>query len=567
MSQNNHNQNNNTLSNVPSSKSPSINKLFTSLQPQAKKPSKKYIQQMSFQSAVQNCRLLYDRHSNTYIEISIRNTPKIVRINSIEFRRWLTHNLMKTGSEMPVKQILDTFVLYLEQEALEAGTEAGLFNRLGYNNGKIYLYLNDANNTVVEITNQGWKLTHKAPVLFETFAHQAALPIPQPGGNLIDILPLTNLKNQNQKILVLAWLISSYFTDIPRAFLWITGKKGSAKTTLANLLQSLIDPTDGKTINLSHKEEEMAQIFDHHSVPILDNVTKMPGKVSDLLCRNYSGGNYSKRSLYTNDGDFIFNLRCNPIFTSIRLPNIRLDLLDRLYMITLTEIVYSDLREEREIMTMFNKLQPKLLGGLLDVVSKTMQIIPTIEAPHMSRTIDFDKVSMAATNALGSDNQAFFRARRSSLEITSKAAISHPAIKLLVSFMIEYMSVNETNQWTGYMKDLLQHLASYSNDSQDLPKAENHLSKIISDHDENLKGAGFFVKRAPYTDAKGRHYKIFRQENDDPISKGFSQSKLDVKSGVESIMTGSESEVKEDEPKTYDNPELASEMRAEQERF
>jgi hypothetical protein len=51
-----------------------------------------------------------------------------------------------------------------------------------------------------------------------------------------------NLPNQNDLVLVVAWLLAALRSSGPHRLLAISGEQGSAKTVLSTLLRELVDP-------------------------------------------------------------------------------------------------------------------------------------------------------------------------------------------------------------------------------------------------------------------------------------------------------------------------------------
>jgi hypothetical protein len=68
------------------------------------------------------------------------------------------------------------------------------------------------------------------------------LPTPERGGSIEALRSFLNLPNQNDFVLVVAWLLAALRPSGPYPLLAVSGEQGSAKTVLSKLLRALVDP-------------------------------------------------------------------------------------------------------------------------------------------------------------------------------------------------------------------------------------------------------------------------------------------------------------------------------------
>src|SRR6188474_2283619 len=98
----------------------------------------------------------------------------------------------------------------------------------------------------LKISKQGWEvLSHTPSPLFVRFNQT---PQGEPDRsfdpNIFDkFLELTNLKQDQDRILLKVYIVSLFIPDIPHAMLILHGEKGSAKSTLLALIKLLVDPS------------------------------------------------------------------------------------------------------------------------------------------------------------------------------------------------------------------------------------------------------------------------------------------------------------------------------------
>jgi hypothetical protein len=116
------------------------------------------------------------------------------------------------------------------------------------------------------------------------------------------------------------------------------------------LLRKLVDPSSLDVLSLPREERELVQQLNHHWVSFYDNVGALPRWISDALCRATTGAGFSKRELYSDDDDVIYNIRRCVGLNGINISATRPDLLDRALLIGFDTIPNSKRKTEKEIL-------------------------------------------------------------------------------------------------------------------------------------------------------------------------------------------------------------------------
>ena len=111
-----------------------------------------------------------------------------------------------------------------------------LHTRIGTVGGKIYLDLCNEERQAVEIDAGGWRVVDEPPLWFLR-GSMKALPVPRPGGSLMDLREFVNTSDEDFVLLV-GWLLASLAPDVAYPILALSSEHGSGKTTLTNLLKS-----------------------------------------------------------------------------------------------------------------------------------------------------------------------------------------------------------------------------------------------------------------------------------------------------------------------------------------
>jgi energy-coupling factor transporter ATP-binding protein EcfA2 len=378
-------------------------------------------------------------------------------------------------------------------------------------NGTIYHDLGTSTRQMVKIDANGWDVGH-FQVYFKRHTDMKALPSPLRGGAIMDLLQFFPPLPQADQCLALCWLIASFFSNIERAFLLLEGGPGMGKTTLSKILKSFIDPDVNGAISYNDKVSEVAQILDHHYIPHFDNVTAISRKVSDLICTSYSSGSYTKKKNYTDDGDHVFELSGNAIFTAVTLLKPKGDFLDRCYKIVMKE-ASNAYRSKQQFTESFNAMAPALYGAVLDTVSATMRKVKEMPTVGRFRTVDFDRYASAAAEVMGFGADFFWKARGYSESIKLCSIVNNtPLIEALTNFLKSHNYF-----YSGYMKKLVQELPQYTKEPDQLPKQPNVLARRIGEIDTELRLAGVVVEKK-YNDNSGALYEITFSEQQPSVT-------------------------------------------------
>jgi hypothetical protein len=135
-------------------------------------------------------------------------------------------------------------------------------------------------------------------------------------------------------------------------------------------------------------------------IVVFDNLSHLSPWLSDGLCRLATGGGLSKRELYSNSDEVLLDAMRPAIINGIEELATRGDLLDRAIGHTLPTIPDDQRRPEDELNLEFKKMQPLLLGALLDAVSCALRNVGRVKLTAYPRMADFVKWVVAAEPVL-----------------------------------------------------------------------------------------------------------------------------------------------------------------------
>ena len=288
----------------------------------------------------------------------------------------------------------------------------------------------DKNWRAIHVTEEGWKIVDNPPVLFKRFKHQKSLAVPivptegKEADTALKFLEFLNLRNETDKILFMCAVISYFVPDIEHPGLCVAGDTGSAKSMFFELTKKLIDPSVNETISISDDEACLAQQLYHNYFVCFDNLGSLKTWKSDMLCRAVTGAGFSKRKLYTDDEDIIYQFyRCiglNGINVAVR----KSDLMDRLILFKLERFTEIETKEKKKLFAEFEKERGKILGAILAILSKAIKLEKEIELTSYKRLADFHKWGCAISQALDYGVEKFNDAYTEKVELQNEEVLS-----------------------------------------------------------------------------------------------------------------------------------------------
>lgn len=444
------------------------------------------------------CTVPFDGHVETW-EISAK------RFRTHLSRVYYSGQDKAAGGEM-LKDALNV----LEGDARFSGPVIPVAVRIALHEDAVYLDLGNDAWQVVRITADGWSIqeANDCPVRFRRPKGLEALPTPRPPGDIRLLRPLLNLGDESDFLLIVAWMLSALYPEGPRPVLQLLGEQGSAKSSLARLVRSLVDPNLLPLRAAPRDEGDLLIAARNSSVIAYDNLSSMPRWLSDALCRLATGGGLSKRELYTDVDEVLLEARRPVILTGISDVATASDLLDRCLTVTLPPIPSDQRRTEREVHRIVVEVRPRILAALLDAVVVGLRRIKTIQLDHPPRLADFAAWVEACAPAFGWDEGKFldvFRLNRKAADSLAVEAVSiGPAILALMT---------QEARWEGTASDLLTRLgelvAEPVRKEPDWPKRANRLSAMLQRLAPNLRQLG--IDARAYRSSNGRRVTVLRR--------------------------------------------------------
>ena len=336
-----------------------------------------------------------------YADVRIDGHRETLPVRSKGFERWLRRLYWeRTGRGAP-REALSHAQENLDAQAARAG-QRRVYQRTATHGGRLYIDLCDDSRRVVEIDSEGWRVLGDPPeVRFRRTKTAAPLPEPVRGDAGEGLSALGRFLNMGDGdfVLCVAWLLASLRDTGPYPLLVLTGEQGSAKSTAAKLLRSLVDPARPPTMGMPRNERDAVIAARNRHVLAYDNLSGLPTWFSDTLCRLSTGEGYATRALYTDDEEVVMEASRPVILTGIENPSVRGDLTERSITIRLAPIADADRRTESELMTAFEEAVPVIFGALLDGLSEGLRRYGNVRLERLPRMADFCKWAVACEGA------------------------------------------------------------------------------------------------------------------------------------------------------------------------
>jgi hypothetical protein len=441
--------------------------------------------------------LFHDPSGKTYAAVSVDGHKETHAISSNGFKRWIRWLCYTTEEMTPSSEALSGAIGTLEAQASFDSREHSVHVRTAGQEGRIYVDLCDPAWRAVETDADGWRIVRNPPVRFRR--PNGLLPLPEParGGTIADLRRFVNIADEDF-ILLITWMAASLRPAGPYPVLVLIGEQGSAKSTTARLVRSLIDPHTVPIRAEPRDDRDLMISATRSHVIAIDNISSIQPWLSDALCRLATGGGLSTRSLYSDDEETFFNATRPVVLTGISDFVVRGDLIDRSLFLNLLVIPESKRKPEAEFWSDFDRAAPMLFGALLDAVSGGMRLMPEIRLPGLPRMADFAVFGEAVSRSVGNDPGMFVETyNRNRQEANEKAIEDHPVARAVSALAAD------RGTWKGTVGELLVELESIVGaktvESKFWPKSTQRLSSALRRSAPSLRMAGVDIHVGKHT--------------------------------------------------------------------
>jgi len=252
-----------------------------------------------------NAPFFLDQFGAAFCFIPRDGHSEIFPIRSQEFRRVAGTWLLERGCFIANK--IQALQEMADSMAYQSGQKHPLFVRCAENEDGIWLDLCNDKWSAVKITPGKWEVVAEPPPIFRRYPHMK--PIIVEAGTEADYeayVDLMRLASPEDRHLMKVKLGTDIIPGIPKPIMIPCGQKGAGKSMLCEQARYLFDPSQIPLLSLSRDEEQLVQKLMHHYICPFDNIHELTQAQSDTLCRASTGEGFSKRQLFSDDGDVIY---------------------------------------------------------------------------------------------------------------------------------------------------------------------------------------------------------------------------------------------------------------------
>jgi hypothetical protein len=438
--------------------------------------------------------LFKDTKSDSWARVPVDGVLHTMSCRSKDFRHWLSRLMWTVMQKVPNSQAISSAMNVIESKARFEGEEYALSVRVAELDGAFWYDLTDEKWQAIRITSAGWTVVERPPILFRRYRHQRPQVIPVPGGSIGDLLSFVNLTSKPLKVLFIVYVVACLIPDIAHPVPVLHGGQGAAKTTLFMVVRRLVDPSVTETLSLPTKPEEFIQQLSHNWMPLFDNLTTLPAWMSDVFCRAVTGQGFSKRELFSDDDDVIYQFRRCCGMNGINIAATKPDLLDRAILFHLEAIGRQKRRSETAFWADFEKQRAMLFGAALDVLAKAIALRPTVILNGLPRMADFALWGCAIAQAAGYTQKEFLDAYEANFALRNQEILAGSEV---ADSLLRFM--HGRGQWRGTASELHAELertatgAGINVHGKAWPKAPHALTRRLNELQQNLAADGLEV--------------------------------------------------------------------------
>lgn len=438
-----------------------------------------------------NAKLFHDQYQDTYLSPD-GSGRSVLALRSRSFTDWLGRYCYVEFGQVLSSDVSTKVTNTLSGLALFGGSMIELQIRATKLDSSLWYDLGDS---AVLVTPNHWEVLDRPKIIFKRLPHQNNQITPAESENIGRVLEYVNLKDEDDQLLFLVYLVAAFIPGFPHPLLIVHGAQGAGKTTPMRILKTLIDPSKLQGLPPPSKPDDFVHVAAKHYFLFYDNLSAMPAWLSDTLARACTGDSFSKRALYTDDDDVIYSFQRTIAINGINQVVTRSDLLDRSVLLNLERIPEDKRIEESVFWESFNKDKPEILGAIFAVLSRAIESYPDVQVDKLPRMADFYRWGCAISIALGRPKEDFMRAYQANISNQHDEAIeSSPVAQAIIELM------HGKQSWQGTPTELLDELNSLSETplhakNAGLPQHPNWLSRNLTTLQPNLFARGLLVER------------------------------------------------------------------------
>lgn len=346
------------------------------------------------------CQLHHDADRNAVAVIPMTGRREVWRVYSSGFEDWLRTAYWRAKEMGVAETTMKSVLATVAAAGINDGDEIEIHVRTARCDDGYLVDLGNERWQAIHITAQGWRVVNESPVYFTRTPSMRPLPMPASQGDIGLLWQHTNIPAQS-RVMVLVWLLDCLRPDTPFPVLELVGEQGSAKSTTQSVLRSLIDPNKVMLRGRPKTVEDVFVAAANNWLVSYENLSGLTSEQQDAFCTLSTGGGFAARQLYTNGEEHIMETKRPVVLNGIAVVATRPDLIDRVIHVDLPMIAADARRDDADTHAGWERDQPTVFAGLLNLFSAALSILPTVKLTHKQRMADFERLGEAVARALG----------------------------------------------------------------------------------------------------------------------------------------------------------------------
>jgi hypothetical protein len=441
-----------------------------------------------------DCEFWHDADSEAYVTFPRNGHLEHWKVRSKFFKLFLCGRLLERTKGAAGSQAIEDALRVFEARGINEGSEYPTFLRVGGNKDRLYIDLCNDRWQLVEITSQGWDVVDRAPIKMIRSKSMRPLSDPEKGSLIEELRSFVNMSDGDYT-LTIAWIISAFRERGPYPILIIGGEQGSGKSTVAQVIRALVDPSRAP-IRSSPKDERDLFISANNSwVLAFDNLSAIPSWLSDALSTLATKGGLATKQLYADTEETIFDAQRPIILNGIPFLADRPDLAERAFIVRCKAISDADRLPEDELWQRFHDAHPRIFGAICDALSTALRRYPEVKRAAYPRMADMMKWVSAAAPGLGWDDDKLDKAYNEKMRDTAEMAFEADNVAGAIRKLIG----QQPKGWEGTANELLIEIGNLVTEperyAKTWPKSPSALSNRLERIAPLLRGQGLIVER------------------------------------------------------------------------
>jgi len=394
-----------------------------------------------------------------FAKIENNGHMETIDLNTTKARSWLLFTYKQTTNQICPSDSYKNALDAIKSDAMfDSSTRETIFLRVAQTDDAIYYDLCSPKWELIKITKSGVETIsydENTPTFIRKQSMVEQVRSKFEGRDALEELVILLKLDEKDRLVFKIHLICFFFEKFETPLAVILGEHGSRKTTFTKTMKGAVDPSASNIGSLPIRKEDLPQNFQNNYFSVFDNVSWLNQVTSDSLCRAITGDQSSKRQLYTDNDDYIFQYKrkiaLNGISPRIESP----DLIDRTIFYEIPQIQDDERLTKEEFNQKIDELMPHILGQIFTTLSKTFQKFDEIgkSIRPFSRMGEFEKYGETISRILGYKENEFLDQYREKWKLSSVSNIdAYPIFGLIQSMMENKKSVADTT--SNFLKEL-----------------------------------------------------------------------------------------------------------------